>query len=505
MNLYCKMLAVALLPLLLAFGYSVYALNHMVNEDKISAQRNYALETRLVEQRLRNVSSLLSMSADTLARSSEVAAMMRAGDVDGLYRWGKSFLGNDVDKLFFLDINGLVLARAHDEIIFGDSLGELSAFTGGLMHGAYMGTSRLEGEECLFYSKVVRQYGENPVGVIVAAVVIDMPLLTEVIGGTGAVVSYESPTLAALHTGTTDGADYVTVCDLRSDDAQQGGVFSIYFREDASFVRLKRFRENVMKASVGIFLLLPLLVFAIVRYHLQPFAFLSLTLERFASGRILSNQLRTQLSRLCTSRKSEVGMVAEAVISFSAATDESIRDLVEKNAQLARVNKTDSLTQLANRSHLYSTLEYEINRARRYATPLVIAMIDLDHFKDVNDSYGHVTGDAVLVEFARLLCAEKRDADVAGRWGGEEFLVILPGVEIEGACVWAERVCSACSNRQFGLDRRVTCSIGLSTLSSDMQLEAFVGAADKALYRAKGKGRNRVEPECSVLSGSGTS
>jgi diguanylate cyclase (GGDEF)-like protein len=168
-----------------------------------------------------------------------------------------------------------------------------------------------------------------------------------------------------------------------------------------------------------------------------------------------------------------------------------------RQAELNELLATDLLTGLANRRKLDRTLERELTRARRFEAPMSVVMIDLDHFKRVNDTHGHPAGDAVLSAVGRTVMAELREVDAAGRYGGEELLLVLPGTNLEGAQSAAERVRMAIANLVVTHDDkrlRVTASAGCATLDPRKPRTAaeLVQAADAALYAAKEAGRDRV-------------
>jgi diguanylate cyclase (GGDEF)-like protein len=173
-------------------------------------------------------------------------------------------------------------------------------------------------------------------------------------------------------------------------------------------------------------------------------------------------------------------------------------ELIVKNATLARMSTVDVLTDLRTRRYVMDCLSIEFLRARRYATPLTVLMADLDHFKEVNDRLGHPGGDAVLRGVADLLLSELRATDVAGRYGGEELIVLLPQNPPDGAEVMAERwrqcVEEAVYELPDGRDATVTVSIGIAGYEEAFETPYdLVAAADSALYLAKQKGRNRIE------------
>lgn len=169
--------------------------------------------------------------------------------------------------------------------------------------------------------------------------------------------------------------------------------------------------------------------------------------------------------------------------------------LEKKKAELEILAATDPLTGMFNRRAFLDLAERELARAHRLESPYVVLMMDLDLFKRVNDDYGHQAGDRVLVAFAAVVKRCFRIEDLAGRYGGEEFCAILPGVTMEQATVIAERLRGAVSQCTLGdLPRTTTISIGIAACSGKAQvsLDAAIGRADEALYRAKHDGRDRV-------------
>ena len=173
-------------------------------------------------------------------------------------------------------------------------------------------------------------------------------------------------------------------------------------------------------------------------------------------------------------------------------------ELLVKNAALARLSTFDALTKLRSRRYVMDCLSIEFLRARRYGSPLTILMADLDQFKEVNDQYGHPGGDAVLAGVSNLLTAGLRATDVAGRYGGEEFILLMPQSEPDGAAVMAERWRQQVAESSFetpdGRHAKVTVSIGVAGFDTAFETPYdLVAAADSVLYLAKQKGRNRIE------------
>lgn len=159
---------------------------------------------------------------------------------------------------------------------------------------------------------------------------------------------------------------------------------------------------------------------------------------------------------------------------------------------LERLASADPLTGLANRRGGEKDIAAEISRARRQNTPLSCVLLDIDHFKEVNDTFGHQAGDYVLREISALLRRTVRAYDVLVRWGGEEFLVVLPGVDHEQALKLAERIRHAVEHMPLAGIGSVTTSVGVAALGNDYSFDAMFAAADRRLYSAKASGRNTV-------------
>jgi len=176
----------------------------------------------------------------------------------------------------------------------------------------------------------------------------------------------------------------------------------------------------------------------------------------------------------------------------------SLQDSLKKsNEMLLKLSNTDPLTQLYNRRYLTDALEREMNRSTRNNTPVTLVMLDIDHFKKVNDTYGHQRGDLILKRMADLLLSGMREYDLAARFGGEEFALVLPETSPEQGFEAAERLRLACSELAFPDELsalKLTISLGVAAFPHpDIHtLDDLIREADYALYRAKRTGRNRV-------------
>lgn len=176
------------------------------------------------------------------------------------------------------------------------------------------------------------------------------------------------------------------------------------------------------------------------------------------------------------------------ILSFA-----DITRLTEEKAHLEKQATTDTLTGIYNREKFDETLGLEMDRARRYGTPLSLIMFDIDHFKDVNDVHGHQVGDAVLVHLARLIGGNIREHDVFARWGGEEFMILAPGVCLEKAAQLAEKLRRLVEKSDCPSVGHITVSFGVTEFYPDDTPRSLAKRVDDALYVAKRGGRNRVE------------
>jgi len=176
------------------------------------------------------------------------------------------------------------------------------------------------------------------------------------------------------------------------------------------------------------------------------------------------------------------------------------RELAARKEAIEALLERDDLTGVGNRRFLTHMLEQERSRTDRAATPFCVAMMDLDHFKKVNDTYGHAAGDKILQVFARVAQQDLRKIDYFGRYGGEEFMLIMSDTRLDGAQATAERLRSNVENARFNdIDAKLiqTVSIGIAEFRRGDSIEQVQLRADKAMYKAKAKGRNRVEIDTS--------
>jgi len=169
-----------------------------------------------------------------------------------------------------------------------------------------------------------------------------------------------------------------------------------------------------------------------------------------------------------------------------------ITKIKEREIELKALARTDQLTRIYNRVYLDEVLHNQHYRFQRNKEICSIILLDIDYFKEVNDHYGHIVGDKILIEFAQLLQNSLRDGDILGRWGGEEFLIVLPHTQKEQAMILAEKLRQIVEDHVFTHVMHKTASFGVCSLGEDITIESLVDNADIALYKAKKSGRNKV-------------
>ncbi|WP_159819702.1 GGDEF domain-containing protein [Colwellia sp. 20A7] len=195
---------------------------------------------------------------------------------------------------------------------------------------------------------------------------------------------------------------------------------------------------------------------------------------------------------------SSTGEVTHLCLLIYDVTDNAINkiNLENANEELSTLSQTDGLTHLFNRTYWESCLQTEYKRWVRSRHPSSLVMLDIDHFKSVNDNYGHLVGDEVIRHISALIIEQARETDISGRYGGEEFTIILADTELKGAYVFAERLrraVEAAVVKYNDIEIKYTISLGIAEIDASINTpEAWIECADTALYNAKESGRNKV-------------
>jgi len=267
--------------------------------------------------------------------------------------------------------------------------------------------------------------------------------------------------------------------------------------QDKAYAQIFRLRDLTIALTVGLLLVVGVTAYVLGLTIVRPLNRLIAAASAVASGNLdvdVPVVGRGELRYMTEVFNDMVTRLRQGREELAAMN----RTLRERNRELHELSITDSLTGLYNRKHLMDVLTKEVARAERYQRPLALLMIDIDHFKVYNDTYGHLAGDEVLGNIAAIFRGSIRGSDCLGRYGGEEFLIILPETTADDAARMAERVRSRLAEEDFpaGSQKvKITISGGVASFPSHgRNPESLLGSADAALYRAKEGGRNRVVP-----------
>jgi diguanylate cyclase (GGDEF)-like protein len=244
-------------------------------------------------------------------------------------------------------------------------------------------------------------------------------------------------------------------------------------------------------------LLLPMLVFGFEKA--QKWLTLGecvvlLLLFDVVSGRIGDPRLAsgTQMGLFTVLSMVQFAVLASTILYMQSYSLKHEQQVVQSTQKLQDLAIRDGMTGAFNRTFMERLIGDAINRSKRLKTPLSLLMIDVDHFKQINDTYGHRVGDEVLTSLAKLIDTSKRSTDYLGRWGGDELVLLLTGTNTQGAKLVAEKLRARVDGATFPQRNHVTISLGLSTYLEGENQAAFLERADASMYQAKRSGRNRV-------------
>jgi diguanylate cyclase (GGDEF)-like protein len=253
------------------------------------------------------------------------------------------------------------------------------------------------------------------------------------------------------------------------------------------FLPVSHFTKIVVVFIATLLIALMLMNLVLNRLVLNPISELDKALVLFEKG-------QNPKSEITNRRRGELGRVINHFIQMADAVLQSKRDLElkvqERTAELERLTQIDPLTELYNRRGMAEQIEASLNRAEREDLPLGLLWIDIDWFKDINDTYGHSAGDESLKAIAEVIRETIRSYDMAARWGGDEFLVLLVNVDESELAQLAERLCLQISHHEFSDRFSISVSIGGSMYVKGQNIDTLLQNADQALYKAKDNGRN---------------
>jgi len=489
MKLYTKILALTIIQLMTIFIFAIYQIQSLYSVQRKTLDHKTLIQTEMVQTRFEEMIQNLQKSAHILMNSQEVSTGVISNDTDLLFNWGKLFLSSPSNKIHFMDLNGFVISRGEAEYRFGDDVSKAFYFQQALRNDTFLGIDTMDNQECLIYAARIKQYGEKPIGVISVAITINKQLLSKMVEGTNMSITYHSEhqNLATQQSHNLFNASSLQV-SLQTINSQEA-IFQIGLSSEDEMSALKQARINFLLGLALVFVILSIALHLILHKHLKDYEDLTRLLIDFYEDHISIQDVIQRVQKAIRSHTTpEVKKIAEALFKMS-------QKVADTQEELEALSTTDQLTSLANRRKLEECLKQKLNEANRGVYFSVI-MIDIDWFKTINDTYGHEIGDHVLLHLAQVMHHGMRSCDIVGRWGGEEFLLILPETSLEGAIVLAEELREKIALLAFdNYPHKVTISLGVATYHEEDTSNTLLNRADTALYKAKNSGRNKVNYE----------
>lgn len=486
-----RVVLATVLPFLIVIGIAVVLFQQRIASENEALIRDDAQVRSLLAERFRSERDALSTAGRIMSGSTETARAVESRDINVLRQWAPLFLSTSVSQVIFIDSDGFVLYRTSAPSRFGDSALGWDPIARALAGEDRQGFYRLDGAVVLADIRPVLRYGEIPVGAVVTAATLDEVFLRNLVQRTDIALSLTVDNETARSDRLDREVRREVSVALQSSEGSLPGEATITFYLSDEIEALTRLRTRLL-VLVGVVLLIvaAVLTWTINRY-LLPYSVLVSELLGVARGTTSRETVAHRFSRVFVDPHHEVTVIASTVADYLATIDRNM-------AELERLSTTDQLTGLYNRRSIENTLSTELDRAERYGEYGAVLLADIDHFKLVNDSFGHPEGDRVLKDAAQLLAGTVRSSDIVARWGGEEFLILLPRIDRHGAAATAEKLrltfadAHLVSNVPVGIKPVGTISIGIALYRSGSTADAVIREADANLYLAKQQGRNRV-------------
>lgn len=500
MGFRAKLIFTILAAVTILGALNLAALQRTITRDRAVFATHRSEATVLAYGRLADLLDELVFTSINLSKPREIVNALATADNEALSNWGHAFVGTvdsvgRIDAIGFIDVKGMVVARAPDEFRFGDDLSASAMFDGAVRHGAFRGIAEVDGRPSLVAARTLRKYDDMPVGVVYVALAITPRLLTAVTGSGNVVLSYTD----GARTVAGDGALPLdrAVASTPISIANAPGRFDLAFLPDEDHASLLQLQESLSLGAVGASVATMVVLLLMLRRQLRPYDLIIGGILEYANHATSLSALR---DRLETVRGSDdaAAKVAGALIRMIDSLDASFRRIEEHTSKLEVLARADPLTTLFNRRAMDEALESELRRKHRYGRKFSVILCDIDHFKAVNDDFGHPVGDRVLHRVADAFHAHSRATDVIGRWGGEEFLLLCPDTRLDAAAAHAEKLRAALEATAFPEGVDITASFGVAECLPSDTLATLVARADRALYRAKSEGRNAVRATASA-------
>jgi len=488
MKFHFKILLLFIVHGIAILGVGLYQIQMLYVSQKSAFQERIFIESTIVQRRFETVLDNLKKTVDILQNAQEIKTGMISHDVDLLHNWAKLFIPKYADKIQFINESGLIIARGDAEFRFGDSVNNAIYFQKALHQTAFIGIDTFDGEQMLIVSRRMKAHGNTMQGIVAIGIRLNSEFLNNLVLGTHMGVDYNAITCGPKCTVSSIPHEIVPLhASLDKGGMETMGLYIVLKSHD-ELDAIVATRMNLLLGFLVLFIPFGILINMIIFRYLKHYnTFMQLLFDFYENKISVDAFTRTVKTMVAGRTSSEVKKISELFLKI-------VQKMSDSQEYFVHLSQTDVLTTIANRRKLDDVLEVKVKEAAR-GLALSIILIDIDTFKKINDTYGHDTGDAILQQFALILKNSIRQTDSVGRWGGEEFLLILPTTNNEGAIRLANAIREKIESFIFILDIHITASLGIATYRADDTERSLIKRADDALYRAKHLGRNRSENE----------
>jgi diguanylate cyclase (GGDEF)-like protein len=452
-------------------------------ESRIADHDRY---TAIVRRNLTYELDHLMELSTNLSRPRDIVESIERLDNEVLSDWGKAFT-KTVGSVVFTDLDGVVIARAPDEFRFADSLSSEIYFEEAGNKGVFLGIAPVDGKDSFVACRPVLKYDDVPVGYLIVSKTITSSFLETLLPQGNMKLTFSDEMDSDLSREVSASLEARRIVEVG------GGFFSLDFLPSSEYRELLRLQNSLIFAFLAVTGGTVFFLLYFLRRRFEPYTRMVDALVDYSERKTDLDGLLDAVSKISSGVSDEISYICEALKDMILVLKDKMKNIQSYSTKLEYLANRDSLTGLWNRRKMDQILLSETERSSRYSASLSVVMVDIDHFKSVNDNFGHEVGDTVLSSIAALMKDCTRAGDSVGRWGGEEFLVVLPETDVKGALEYAERMRRAVECNVFEENVRVTSSFGVTQYRIGEPVNEFVARADEALYDAKENGRNRVE------------
>lgn len=486
MNLYFKIFATFILPITLGLLFTIFSLNSILENQKAIITQNEKREEILIKNRFQTFVQKIEHDVHLLSKQDNIIEALETNNTHTLTIWTKSFIANQYSAVVFSNANNTIVSQASNSLDFSDKLPS-SVLKKITKIPSYKGIINVDNKELLLFSKSIIDHTKRLLGHVILGVIIDEKFLKNLSKESSFSLIYAPIQKNTISSKSLKNTQKQYPFKTNIEEIDQLKRFFIQKQQNSNIQQLENFKINIVTFSILICLIIVLLLYFILSSFLSPYKRIYQLLIEFSQRKAdihhIHNVSQT-ISKQTTSP--EIYNMAKAISKIS-------KKVLKTKEAFKRLSFTDKLTKQHNRRRLEELLIKEANVSSRYKQPLSIILIDIDYFKCVNDRYGYSTGDTILKQFSTFINQNLRESDCFGRWGGEEFLVICPHTNLEGALLLSNRLKKSVKNERYAHNIQLTASFGTAQLHEKETIRNLISRTDEALYKAKNKGKDQIE------------